>query len=362
MFNNSNENTIKRFINAHQGEYKGAFKEIKNGKKVSHWIWYIFPQLKILGYSETAKYYGIWDFKESCNYLRNPLLFKHYTDIVELVESQLNKGIALEKLMGGEVDAKKLASSLTLFCATAKHLATIEQENAPQYNKLADCCERIFKIITKQGYYRCSKTQKIIEQEIKSDSTLLDTKPDSKDRSGDTDLNQTIITKKNNIDINQNPELTKTKTKTETETNQPLQKESPGQNKIKPDSLKNPLKPEHSSITLLNKKLDNYLMKRTKEWEFHSNFLGIIAVIYYLQDAITGSDHFSIKSRTTKISAATKLKSIIESTENTKVQFTPAETKALKEGRLGTIVAEHDGLEKIITQSLKESNQSSLIL
>ena len=50
---------LERFIVAHKRYFKIALKEIKNGYKESHWMWFIFPQLEFLGYSETAKYYGI---------------------------------------------------------------------------------------------------------------------------------------------------------------------------------------------------------------------------------------------------------------------------------------------------------------
>ena len=53
---------LKKFLDAQERDYKQALKEIRSGRKRSHWIWYIFPQLEALGYSSTAKYYGsgIW--------------------------------------------------------------------------------------------------------------------------------------------------------------------------------------------------------------------------------------------------------------------------------------------------------------
>lgn len=59
---------ISRFIKAHQSDYQRALSEIKNGKKVSHWMWYIFPQIKGLGRSSISEYYGIQDLNEAKAY------------------------------------------------------------------------------------------------------------------------------------------------------------------------------------------------------------------------------------------------------------------------------------------------------
>ncbi|VEB39006.1 DUF1810 family protein [Legionella cherrii] len=67
--------TIHRFIEAQQGQnssasFEQAYNELKAGGKQSHWIWYVFPQLKQLGFSSTAQYFGIVDFNEACAYLQ----------------------------------------------------------------------------------------------------------------------------------------------------------------------------------------------------------------------------------------------------------------------------------------------------
>jgi len=58
-------NNMERFIKAQKQDYKTALQEISNGRKVSHWMWYIFPQVAGLGYSETSRYYAIRDVKEA---------------------------------------------------------------------------------------------------------------------------------------------------------------------------------------------------------------------------------------------------------------------------------------------------------
>lgn len=74
------ENDIDRFIIAQDNKYNGyhqALTEIKNGQKISHWIWYIFPQIRGLGHSRYSYYYGIRDREEAYRYITNPMLRKH---------------------------------------------------------------------------------------------------------------------------------------------------------------------------------------------------------------------------------------------------------------------------------------------
>lgn len=74
-------NSIDKFIKAQEKDYELALNEIKSGKKRSHWIWYIFPQLSSLGFSSTAKYYGIKDLEEAKEYLENDILKSHLEEI-----------------------------------------------------------------------------------------------------------------------------------------------------------------------------------------------------------------------------------------------------------------------------------------
>ena len=65
---------LSRFRQPHQADYPRALSEIRNGRKTGHWIWYIFPQLKGLGYSSMSDYYGIRDLEEARAYLADPVL------------------------------------------------------------------------------------------------------------------------------------------------------------------------------------------------------------------------------------------------------------------------------------------------
>lgn len=109
------ENTgLQRFIEAQNDSYDQALKEIRNGRKLTHWIWYIFPQMKGLGFSYNSEYYGITSLQEARDYLENELLRKRLFEITESL--LMHKGKDIESIMGG-IDALKLKSSMTLFDA-----------------------------------------------------------------------------------------------------------------------------------------------------------------------------------------------------------------------------------------------------
>ncbi len=106
------KDNINRFIKAQVGAYETALVEIKNCRKKSHWIWYIFPQLADLGHSETAKYYGIKDMAEAKAYLANETLRQRLVEISSALLS-LPTNDALGVM--GSPDQLKLRSSMTLF-------------------------------------------------------------------------------------------------------------------------------------------------------------------------------------------------------------------------------------------------------
>ena len=92
--------------------YKQALEEIKNGKKINHWIWYIFPQLKCLGRSSLSRYYGIRDKQEAKLYLEHPILGKRIREITNaLLEHKDKTAISIF----GESDITKVQSCMTMF-------------------------------------------------------------------------------------------------------------------------------------------------------------------------------------------------------------------------------------------------------
>ena len=73
--------SLRRFVDAHRNMYASALKEIKSGEKLSHWMWYIFPQLRGLGHSRNSDYYGIADRDEAMMFLHHPLLGRNLWEI-----------------------------------------------------------------------------------------------------------------------------------------------------------------------------------------------------------------------------------------------------------------------------------------
>ena len=104
--------SLEQFVKAQEGSYEIALKEIKQGRKRSHWMWYIFPQIKGLGYSSTVQYYAIQDKKEAENYLKHPILSKR---LVEISEELLKIDNDNASEVFGYPDDMKLKSSMTLF-------------------------------------------------------------------------------------------------------------------------------------------------------------------------------------------------------------------------------------------------------
>lgn len=103
---------LTRFVDAQAHIYATAFAEIRRGRKQSHWMWFIFPQLFGLGTSEMANRYGIRTTDEADAYLAHPLLGDRYRECVKALQD-LDQ--ANPELVFGPVDARKLQSSLTLF-------------------------------------------------------------------------------------------------------------------------------------------------------------------------------------------------------------------------------------------------------
>lgn len=103
---------LKRFTEAQAKNYTDALAEIKNGKKRTHWMWYVFPQIQGLGNSEFARFYAIKDLEEAKAYLSHPILGKRLIEISNallLLESNDPYQIL------GSPDDMKLQSSMTLF-------------------------------------------------------------------------------------------------------------------------------------------------------------------------------------------------------------------------------------------------------
>ncbi len=144
------ESPLDRFLKAQIISYDKALSEIKNGRKSSHWIWFVFPQLYGLGNSEMCRKYGIRGICEAKAYLAHPILSRRLKKISKAL--LLHKDKPIEEILGdmGEIDAKKLRSSMTLFAFLSK--------DGSVYHKVLDC------------FYNGEadkKTLKMIENELK---------------------------------------------------------------------------------------------------------------------------------------------------------------------------------------------------
>jgi uncharacterized protein (DUF1810 family) len=102
---------LARFVDAQASTYERALAELRRGRKSSHWMWFVFPQLAGLGRSATAQHYGIRSLAEARAYLAHPLLGARFIDCATVVA-----GLDADPVrVLGSIDALKLHSSMTLF-------------------------------------------------------------------------------------------------------------------------------------------------------------------------------------------------------------------------------------------------------
>ena len=127
--------TLNRFLEAQKDLYAIALEEIRNGEKDSHWMWYIFPQLRGLGRSPMAYKYGLDGIEEAKAYLAHPVLSARLIEISKtLLEHQ---GKDIEDIMG-DIDAIKLRSSMTLFALLSEDDSVFHQVLACFYDRKMD--------------------------------------------------------------------------------------------------------------------------------------------------------------------------------------------------------------------------------
>ena len=101
------------FVYAHGNSYTNAFRELEAGRKTTHWMWWIFPQLTALGKSATAKRYGIADLAEARAYMDHVVLGQRYRACCRTLATHAGGSLTVGAIMGA-VDAMKLQSSATL--------------------------------------------------------------------------------------------------------------------------------------------------------------------------------------------------------------------------------------------------------
>jgi uncharacterized protein (DUF1810 family) len=148
---------------AHAG-YSTALSEIRAGRKTSHWVWYIFPQVRGLGSSGMAERYGITSAAEARAYLRDPVLGKRLAEITRALEGHVcapANPARLDKVLGG-IDALKVVSCLTLFVEAARGL---EPAPPPWVTSFRDSAERVLEAAAREGRERCAFTLRKLADE-----------------------------------------------------------------------------------------------------------------------------------------------------------------------------------------------------
>jgi len=155
---------LARFRKAQQGHpgLQQALSELRAGAKVSHWIWYVFPQLAGLGVSRASQDYAIADLAEAVEYLRHPVLSARFLTIASAVAEQLRAGVSVEDLMNASIDARKLVSSLTLFEAAGRTLESLGETG--QATATVALAHEILAVAETEGYSRCPLTLRRISE------------------------------------------------------------------------------------------------------------------------------------------------------------------------------------------------------
>ena len=137
---------LSRFVQAQQETYPRALAEIRQGRKRSHWMWFIFPQIDGLGYSSTARFYAIKSKDEAKAYLDHPLLGKR---LIECAEALLAiKGKSAAEIFGYPDDLK-LRSSMTLFASVSGSESAFSRVLDQYYDRQPDA--RTLELLKQRG-------------------------------------------------------------------------------------------------------------------------------------------------------------------------------------------------------------------
>ena len=117
-------NSLDRFLKAQENTFHIAMEELKRGKKQSHWMWFIFPQLRGLGMSDMAHIYGISGLAEAIAYLEHPTLSGKLQELCGALLQHRDKSA---REIFGNTDAMKLKSSMTLFALTSEEYTIFDE-------------------------------------------------------------------------------------------------------------------------------------------------------------------------------------------------------------------------------------------
>lgn len=137
--------------------YPAALAEIRAGMKASHWMWYIFPQIRGLGSSSIAEKYAITSAAEAEAYLRDPVLGRRLDEITRALEGHVCAATAKKSFdtILGDIDALKVVSCLTLFVEVARRLGGAAE---PWVVSFRESAERVLAAAAREGRNPCSFT------------------------------------------------------------------------------------------------------------------------------------------------------------------------------------------------------------
>jgi uncharacterized protein (DUF1810 family) len=149
---------LQRFVDAQRDSFERALGEIEAGRKRSHWMWYIFPQIRGLGLSSNSQHYAIQSVEEAEAYLQHSQLGAGYLRLVDAVWHQvIEQSVAIGTLFGAPDDAK-LVSSLTLFAAVADHL----DRSQPTFDTFVARARAILRAADAEGLAPCTTTERFV--------------------------------------------------------------------------------------------------------------------------------------------------------------------------------------------------------
>lgn len=145
---------LSRFVDGYRHDFERALDEIEAGRKRSHWMWYIFPQVSGLGISAMSQRYAIESVEEAHAFLTHPVLGSGYRQLVAAVWHQVVEGDLSIHALFGSPDDSKLVSSLTLFAGVAR--------SDPELGSFADRAQEILGAAFAEGLAPCAVTERLL--------------------------------------------------------------------------------------------------------------------------------------------------------------------------------------------------------
>lgn len=149
---------LRRFIEAQHDSFERALGEIETGRKRSHWMWYTFPQVSGLGVSPISHLYAITSGQEAEAYLLHPVLGAGYMRLVDAVWHQVIEDEVSICALFGSPDNTKLVSSLTLFAAVARRLAS----SRPDLATFVTRADEILRAADGEGLAQCATSERFV--------------------------------------------------------------------------------------------------------------------------------------------------------------------------------------------------------